>query len=199
MIEADKIDIADWPSICDVIFVCIINRIQYGDDQLKSQFVGIVLCHLQRLYLLIMARSDLEEKTKTSVSVKRRNMVNESGDMPQDKASDTIIHSGHFMVSCIDEDDVEENEEKSKVSEDIKQDIFDVASAAKDTRQTYKFGQKSSATLELDASLTKLFQCLTVSYRFVKLHADHTACHRLLSSVDNLRNNTDFPTIWHNI
>lgn len=63
-----------------------------------------------------------------------------------------IIHSGHFMVS-------------SPHREHPPKKGYDFDTVNKQTCQTYSFGKTSSCHLSIDASLTKLFECMTLAYR----------------------------------
>ncbi|KAG1713907.1 MLX-interacting protein [Nymphon striatum] len=111
------------------------------------------------------------------------------------------IHSGHFMVSDIDDNDIEEVRESDDVARDEQidsgpavshhggqpltvnnasnqqvestettvcnfrvEDGFDFQSACKETSNTYKFGPRSAQSISIDASLSKLFQCMTLAY-----------------------------------
>ncbi|XP_049326697.1 MLX-interacting protein isoform X5 [Astyanax mexicanus] len=62
-----------------------------------------------------------------------------------------IIHSGHFMVST---PHVEYPPKKG----------YDFDTVNKQTCQTYHFGKTSTSHLSIDASLTKLFECMTLAY-----------------------------------
>ncbi|XP_023199589.1 MLX-interacting protein isoform X2 [Xiphophorus maculatus] len=62
-----------------------------------------------------------------------------------------IIHSGHFMVS-------------SPHSEHPPKKGYDFDTVNKQTCQTYHFGKTSTSHLSIDASLTKLFECMTLAY-----------------------------------
>lgn len=77
-----------------------------------------------------------------------------------------IIHSGHFMVST---PHIEHPPKKG----------YDFDTVNKQTCQTYHFGKASACHLSIDASLTKLFECMTLAYRRVQRPAQHrTAPHR---------------------
>lgn len=65
-----------------------------------------------------------------------------------------IIHSGHFMVST---PHIEHPPKKG----------YDFDTVNKQTCQTYHFGKASASHLSIDASLTKLFECMTLAYRRV--------------------------------
>ncbi|XP_042193468.1 MLX-interacting protein isoform X1 [Callorhinchus milii] len=62
-----------------------------------------------------------------------------------------IIHSGHFMVS-------------SPHSEHPPKKGYDFDTVNRQTCQTYCFGPLSTSHLSIDASLTKLFECMTLAY-----------------------------------
>lgn len=63
-----------------------------------------------------------------------------------------IIHSGHFMVS-------------SPHTEHPPKKGYDFDTVNKQTCRTYHFGKASMCHLSIDASLTKLFECMTLAYR----------------------------------
>ncbi|XP_077456978.1 MLX-interacting protein isoform X2 [Stigmatopora argus] len=62
-----------------------------------------------------------------------------------------IIHSGHFMVS-------------SPHSEHPPKKGYDFDTVNMQTCQTYHFGKASTSHISIDASLTKLFECMTLAY-----------------------------------
>lgn len=68
-----------------------------------------------------------------------------------DELESQIIHSGHFMVS-------------SPHSEHPPKKGYDFDTVNKQTCQTYHFGKASMSHLSIDASLTKLFECMTLAY-----------------------------------
>lgn len=88
-----------------------------------------------------------------------------------------IIHSGHFMVSDIDDSEIQDGVDSSSLvvhESDCDQESlplpatgFDFESACQETSKTYTFGSRSSHSISIDASLTKLFECMTLAYRFV--------------------------------
>ncbi|XP_026111079.1 MLX-interacting protein-like isoform X1 [Carassius auratus] len=67
------------------------------------------------------------------------------------RAEQQIIHSGHFMVS-------------SPHTEHPPKKGYDFDTVNKQTCQTYRFGKTSTAHFSIDASLTKLFECMTLAY-----------------------------------
>lgn len=111
-----------------------------------------------------MARSDTDEQAQPTVTLTDRTMPGEGSDSVLDKFNDATIQSGQFMVSTLDEEETEESEDKLKVVKEIKG--YDFRDAAKDTKETYQFGNKNADTMQIDASLTKLFQCMTLAYRY---------------------------------
>ncbi|XP_071094015.1 MLX-interacting protein-like isoform X3 [Haliotis cracherodii] len=85
---------------------------------------------------------------------------NKSEGMKTEKANQ--IHSGHFMISRVHDPATDEFDEYDDKSGDSVG--YDFMEATKETSQTYSFGPRSTRTLAIDASLTKLFQCLTLAY-----------------------------------
>ncbi|XP_053328570.1 MLX-interacting protein isoform X2 [Spea bombifrons] len=68
-----------------------------------------------------------------------------------DSAEAQIIHSGHFMVS-------------SPHSEHPPKKGYDFDTVNEQACQTYSFGKTSTCHLSIDASLTKLLECMTLAY-----------------------------------
>ncbi|XP_056601864.1 MLX-interacting protein isoform X2 [Triplophysa dalaica] len=68
-----------------------------------------------------------------------------------DRRESQIIHSGHFMVS-------------SPHTDHPPKKGYDFDTVNKQTCQTYHFGKTSTSHLSIDASLTKLFECMTLAY-----------------------------------
>ncbi|CAH2295831.1 cilia- and flagella-associated 251 [Pelobates cultripes] len=68
-----------------------------------------------------------------------------------DSAEPQIIHSGHFMVS-------------SPHSEHPPKKGYDFDTVNEQACQTYSFGKTSTCHLSIDASLTKLLECMTLAY-----------------------------------
>ncbi|XP_041423606.1 MLX-interacting protein [Xenopus laevis] len=68
-----------------------------------------------------------------------------------DSSEAQIIHSGHFMVS-------------SPHSEHPPKKGYDFDTVNEQACQTYSFGKTSSCHLSIDASLTKLLECMTLAY-----------------------------------
>ena len=103
-----------------------------------------------------------------------RSEYDENSDPPSDdetvldKTNDTTIHSGHFMLSRVHnnvDDDGDEHTEPTDLPEREKEppNQYDFTGAAKEPVQSYDFGGNNP----IDASLNKLFQCMTLAYRFV--------------------------------
>ncbi|KAG8456081.1 hypothetical protein GDO86_002035 [Hymenochirus boettgeri] len=68
-----------------------------------------------------------------------------------DSSEAQIIHSGHFMVS-------------SPHSEHPPKKGYDFDTVNEQACQTYSFGKTSTCHLSIDASLTKLLECMTLAY-----------------------------------
>lgn len=88
------------------------------------------------------------------------------------------IHSGHYMVSEIDDNEAPE-ESVAPVSPVIestsygampvveqpeKAAEYDIAPTCQETTQKYTYGPRSSQTVMIDASLSKLFECMSLAY-----------------------------------
>jgi len=81
-------------------------------------------------------------------------------------ANSSSIHSGHFMVSCIHEAD-DDGEATVNAKPEPGRQGYNFEAADWQLRKTYMFGSRSTNTLAIDASLTKLFECMTLAYRSV--------------------------------
>ncbi|MBN3316664.1 MLXIP protein, partial [Atractosteus spatula] len=105
-----------------------------------------------------MATKELRPRRQAPVIVKQEQDDDSDAEEPNlgPKKSDgpepQIIHSGHFMVS-------------SPHSEHPPKKGYDFDTVNKQTCQTYCFGKTSTSHLSIDASLTKLFECMTLAYR----------------------------------
>ena len=116
-----------------------------------------------------------------------------------DKSNSRTIHSGHFMISCIHEDDqisnqcIDDVNSNNDLSEETHSDdeinfspsirdqqhqfqianqkkrkpSYNFETANKSTFPSYQFGKRCSNHTAIDASLTKLFDCMTLAYRYV--------------------------------
>ncbi|XP_072104054.1 MLX-interacting protein [Mobula birostris] len=101
-----------------------------------------------------MARDEfLLRSARAPVIIKQEPDDDSDADEPNLKKSDElqIIHSGHFMVS-------------SPHREHPPKKGYDFDTVNKQTCQTYCFGPYSASHLSIDASLTKLFECMTLAY-----------------------------------
>lgn len=93
----------------------------------------------------------------------------EHGGLPQ-----ATIHSGHFMVSCVHEDlddptvQEEEDAEANDVDEERRRGDGDLGynfeNASRIPSDSYQFGVRSTNQLSIDASLTGLFNHMTLAY-----------------------------------
>ena len=87
------------------------------------------------------------------------NMVHVVDQRYRDKANGTI-HSGHFMISCLNDEDAEESATKKE------EEGYNFAPALKDTQQIYNFGPKPSPEdAGIDMNLSKLFENMSLAYR----------------------------------
>ncbi|BFZ04751.1 hypothetical protein BsWGS_07790 [Bradybaena similaris] len=85
-------------------------------------------------------------------------------ELPTSETRSKTIHSGHFMVSRVHDanNDDDEEEPTSPFSDDSKG--FDFFTASKETSTTYNFSHTDNQAVGIDASLTKLFECMTLAY-----------------------------------
>lgn len=79
------------------------------------------------------------------------------------------IHSGHFMVSNVhdDNDEDDDSDGEAHLAPLTPEPGYNFVTANKETSDTYQFGPRSTKTMGLDPTLTKLFQCMTLAYRWV--------------------------------
>lgn len=77
-----------------------------------------------------------------------------------DGGESQIIHSGHFMVSSPHSDS---GPRRRKSGGSLKYD-FDTVNRT--WCQTYRFGPFSSGSLNIDPTLTRLFDCMSLAYRY---------------------------------
>lgn len=76
-----------------------------------------------------------------------------------------VIHSGHFMVSSPHSDSTAR---RRKSGGSLRYD-FDTVNRS--WCQTYRFGPLSSGSLSIDPTMTRLFECMSLAYRWVSLSA----------------------------
>jgi hypothetical protein len=79
--------------------------------------------------------------------------------------SEQPIHSGHFMITNVHNkyQENDEDDEEDSVKAELQETGFDFDSASKTISNSYAFG--SNATLAIDDTLTKLFDCMSLAYR----------------------------------
>uniref|UniRef100_A0A674CU31 MLX interacting protein n=1 Tax=Salmo trutta TaxID=8032 RepID=A0A674CU31_SALTR len=99
---------------------------------------------------------ELRQYRRPTVSVKQEqdddsDTESHLGIKKSDGRESQIIHSGHFMVSS---PHIEHPPKKG----------YDFDTVNKQTCRTYHFGKTSTSHLSIDASLTKLFECMTLAY-----------------------------------
>ena len=94
-----------------------------------------------------------------------------SGKMERKLSKNESIHSGHFMVSEIEENDNEKSETAKQTAtesdyerEEDTRILSNYEFQAKENTQTYLYGAKSSSCVQIDSSLTKLFECMSLAY-----------------------------------
>uniref|UniRef100_A0A5S6QG34 BHLH domain-containing protein n=1 Tax=Trichuris muris TaxID=70415 RepID=A0A5S6QG34_TRIMR len=85
---------------------------------------------------------------------------------------ETIIHSGQFMSSHVHEVKAEEEEEIDIVSDGVIEGAIKIVPDTRDDNPVtfYKFGPKTSQSIAIDTSLTKLNKCIQFVYQEGKLY-----------------------------
>lgn len=101
-------------------------------------------------------------------------VVSVTSPLPKRKISKgESIHSGHFMVSDIDETETEAEKSQSQSGHESDYERDEDACTklsnyeplqAKETTQTYVYGSKANSWVQIDSSLTKLFECMSLAY-----------------------------------
>lgn len=101
------------------------------------------------------------EKSSSSYQVTTR----KGSSMEEVSHNEQPIHSGHFMITNVHNkyQDNDEDDEDDSVKEELQETGFDFDSASKTISNSYAFG--SNATLSIDDTLTKLFDCMSLAYR----------------------------------
>jgi len=90
------------------------------------------------------------------------------------RRNDRTIHSGHFMLSHVHDDlSPAESSREDVVDDDSDDEVTPVNSLGSETgnvlfRTAFNAGSalKTMTHLAIDTSLTKLFECMTLAYRF---------------------------------
>ncbi|XP_028313406.1 MLX-interacting protein isoform X2 [Gouania willdenowi] len=102
-----------------------------------------------------MAYRELRQKHRRAPAASVKQEADEDSDVEETqlclRPGSQIIHSGHFMVSS---PHIEHPPKKG----------YDFDTVNKQTCHTYHFGKASMSHLSIDASLTKLFECMTLAY-----------------------------------
>ncbi|XP_048767444.2 MLX-interacting protein-like isoform X2 [Ostrea edulis] len=100
------------------------------------------------------------EKSSSSYQVTTR----KGSSMEEVSHNEQPIHSGHFMITNVHNkyQDNDEDDEDDSVKEELQETGFDFDSASKTISNSYAFG--SNATLSIDDTLTKLFDCMSLAY-----------------------------------
>ncbi|XP_035292292.1 MLX-interacting protein isoform X2 [Anguilla anguilla] len=104
-----------------------------------------------------MATRELRQYRRAAMNIKQEQDDDSDNEEPNlglkksDGDESQVIHSGHFMVS-------------SPHFEHPPKKGYDFDTVNKQTCQTYHFGKTSTSHISIDASLTKLFECMTLAY-----------------------------------
>lgn len=87
------------------------------------------------------------------------------------KSGKEAIHSGHFMVSHFEAEDQDDEDELAvPVPEEVSKSTIDVIPVREflDEEKSQTKGSVGQQPLAIDTSLSKLFQCMSLAYRWVK-------------------------------
>ena len=86
-------------------------------------------------------------------------------------ARSQVIHSGHFMVSSPHSDLAPRSRRSGGALK------YDFDTVNRTWCQTYRYGPRSSGSLSIDPTLTRLFDCMSLAYRWVHPHAHRLSLH----------------------
>ena len=127
-----------------------------------------------------MAKKDLEKSSDNKANNLSGGMVRTAEKMVLERpANEKRIHSGHFMVSRVHDDEVDDPDEDpdSPPEPEVKEEPIHLEDerprggydfgkiAIKSPKATYEFGDKKVESFGIDSSLSKLFDCMSLAYR----------------------------------
>ena len=146
---------------------------QYGGSIMSSVLQQPIFSLFSGQEDFVMAKSDLEKRTDNKSKSVSRNMVRNVEKMVLERPiNESRIHSGHFMVSRVHEDEVEDPDDDpdSPPEPEVKEEPIHLEDdgprrvgydftkiAAKSPKTTYEFGDKKVESFGIDSSLSKLF------------------------------------------
>jgi len=119
-----------------------------------------------------------------------------------------VIQSGHFMISSVteeqdDQEDISHDRDSPVLHEErlkLKRQGYDFSCADKEIKETYHFyTPKTSNKVAIDASLSRLFQCMSLAYRGGKVVSPKWKNFKglKLSVKDKIRLNNAIWRTWH--
>ena len=111
-----------------------------------------------------MAESELEERCESPGIVFQRDMMNSEDDGGGERENDNTIHSGQFMLSVVHGGGAKNTETTVDVALEEQQKTM-----LKQLIGDWKFSSRKQTELPIDTSLRKLFECMTLAYRFVEV------------------------------
>lgn len=97
------------------------------------------------------------ESEPDGVPARPAGSVSAAGALPRSQ----VIHSGHFMVSSPHSDSAAR---RRRSGGSLRYD-FDTVNGT--GCHTYRYGPRSSGSLSIDPTLTRLFECMSLAYRWV--------------------------------
>ncbi|XP_074643349.1 MLX-interacting protein-like isoform X2 [Tubulanus polymorphus] len=121
----------------------------------------------------IMTRSNTEVSLDNTSIDHRSALEHANKSKMLDKPHPDPIHSGHFMLTRVhDESTTDDEDDQLPTSpimaqsndDDVVALGYNFINANKMTSHTYRFGEKGTNAMSIDASLTKLFECMTLAY-----------------------------------
>lgn len=135
--------------------------------------------------------------------------MHSASEMGRKVSRNETIHSGHFMLSEIDDAEAQEAASQEApletsfeqltplplVEEAVKN--FEVSTTVQETTQKYTYGPRSQ-TVMIDASLSKLFECMSLAYHGTLTSPKWKSFKGLrLKLKDKIRLNNIIWRAWH--
>lgn len=112
-----------------------------------------------------------------------QNSMADTTDLNPSRSNTSTIHSGHFMVSRVHDVNIEDDDDE-EVAAPFNDGLkgFDFITTDREIYRTYNFSDIDGQSVSIDASLTKLFECMTLAYRYENISS---ICVVVFFSLDN--------------
>ncbi|UYV69568.1 MLXIPL [Cordylochernes scorpioides] len=179
--EGDRALDAQWKSDNNVCDANIEDSMLQGKDSIEMSRSRI--CRRRNIQLQMNAKPT-EERNFPGHLCK-----SDTVDYVQDGPIWTSCHNGAAVIDDAEKQNDAESKPYAVHESDYDQESgqaaeYDFEIECQETSRTYKFGPRSSQSISIDASLTKLFECMTLAYRHNILTIDykhkdscnHTSC-----------------------